>query len=306
MRVTSLTLIISQSQSIDCTSLCRCFVIIKFEQAKRSIPVISSVKQHPPKRSGNLIQYAKLASSRLILFDSYIDLVIDRLIYGNDLNTQLSNSTATSTSGPDESSTSSPGEYDQSSASSSASTTVGFYPHPNLPERYKLFKEASEQQTTYATPLMSLPTPTESVMVHTTIETALTSHLLFCYHETAHQHMPFFDWSLFNRRFESFENRPHLMDTNSEALCSVLMAFGARVTDSPMVLSDDAPKAAEIPNLIFSGVDLSSFGKKRDVFCEHMTKKAFTKVKDADILTKPSIDSIITLTLLITITGGGE
>ena len=215
-------------------------------------------------------------------------------------------STSVSTTGPTDSSGSSPS---QSPNSSNSSTSGGYQIYPNLFDvhfdRYEINSKTTTE-TSHATPIISLPSPIENAMVHSTIETTLTNHLLLCYHDTVHQHLPFFDWTFFYQRFEANDNKPYLMDTRSEALCAVLMAFGARVTDSPLVLSENAPKTYEVPDLIFSGADLSRFGRKRDAFCDHMTRKAFTKCKDADILTKPSVDSIITLTLLITITGGGK
>lgn len=112
-----------------------------------------------------------------------------------------------------------------------------------------------------------------SRLAGTEIQGAVTASLLEFY-LTTQPPIPLIADTAFHTSFELAGRRLHALDNQSQVLCSLIMALGARCTDNPLFVGTGAPKLIDLPNATRSGVDLREFGRRREAACEALTNQA--------------------------------
>ena len=96
------------------------------------------------------------------------------------------------------------------------------------------------------------------------------------------------------------------MGDTGEALAYVVLAFGARVSDSPLILGPYAPSIGSLRERTRRGEDLSRWGRAREAFCQSLLARAIAKADEHAIMRKPSVDSISALILLTYLVDHGD
>lgn len=134
----------------------------------------------------------------------------------------------------------------------------------------------------------------------------LGRHLLERFFALIHFQLPVLTWESFHARFEAADGDPARMGDTGEALCYAVLAFGARVSDSPLILGPYAPSIGSLRERTRRGEDLSRWGRAREAFCQSMLARAIAKADEHAIMRKPSIDSISALMMLTYLVDHGD
>ncbi|GAA96232.1 uncharacterized protein L969DRAFT_43041 [Mixia osmundae IAM 14324] len=136
----------------------------------------------------------------------------------------------------------------------------------------------------------------EARIVQHQLADSLSSHLLSCYFADSTLQIPIISWNDFQAKYDEAGCDPQAMGPISAAVCCVLEAVTARISDSPAILGPNAPKMADLKNR--RGQSLSLWGKRREAFCDMMLNRAISACAEVEITRKPTSEAIAALILL--------
>ncbi|KAI5480504.1 Zn(2)-C7 fungal-type transcription factor [Pseudohyphozyma bogoriensis] len=143
------------------------------------------------------------------------------------------------------------------------------------------------------------PTSTTSRLATKEIQGAMISSLIDLYLTTSPT-IALVEDTKFRLNFELSGRRLDTLDDQSQVLCSVLMAAGARSSDHPLLIGGNGPKMSELGVAAKLGVDLREYGARREAACQTLLNRAIDLMDEKGILhlKKPKLESVAALLLL--------
>lgn len=100
------------------------------------------------------------------------------------------------------------------------------------------------------------------------------------------------------RSFELANRRVSQLSPASQVLCAVIMAIGARCSDHPALIGAGAPRTAELGAAARAGIDLRSFGRRRQDASRALFTRALELADRSGTLRDPSLESMAALVLI--------
>ncbi|KAH8927792.1 hypothetical protein BT69DRAFT_707937 [Atractiella rhizophila] len=155
-------------------------------------------------------------------------------------------------------------------------------------------RQQQHQRPSSSSPVLS---PTENQVGFEVLAKTLSKHLVETFLVMSHEQLPVLNVTLFRNWFDEATASDNL-GVMGACLVAVMEAYGARITDSPMVLGPTAPRFADLKLHTHRSIDLSPYGRAREQFATFMVERALTKIDLAGAFRKPTAEGAAALVLL--------